>query len=365
MPGRKYNSAEYRYGFNGKEKDDEGEFGSITNYDYGFRIYNPAVARFLSVDPLTQSYPWYTPYQFAGNGPIMNIDVDGLEPTSSTRTVEGEPDAVETNIDEDWVVVTAKGNGLETKEKTSHPKLLYNRFNHWRPRGDGLGLSVDKHIARQKTPFTEGLKNITAGGLAIGFIPAGMASLSAAGIAESVSINYAADYLGHVFAGDGLLGSFSKLDHSDNFLPSHKLSWFIGAAVDFGQKKDGSYGFSSVFDGSKSLSHGITDLGFNALFGSYDAGLTKSMSEVESFLKNLASKADSKAFGLLRNIDSFRPKIGVTRYTKFLGQAQEASVLASKYGSRAANRRLFFGISTLGTGVRQETAKDITKKIAP
>jgi len=26
-PGRKYNSAEYRYGFNGKEKDDEGEFG--------------------------------------------------------------------------------------------------------------------------------------------------------------------------------------------------------------------------------------------------------------------------------------------------------------------------------------------------
>ena len=40
MPGRKYNSSEYRYGFNGKEKDQNGEFGSITNYDYGFRIYN-------------------------------------------------------------------------------------------------------------------------------------------------------------------------------------------------------------------------------------------------------------------------------------------------------------------------------------
>ena len=48
-------------------------------YDYGFRIYNPRIARFLSVDPLTSSYPWYTPYQFAGNSPILNLDLDGLE----------------------------------------------------------------------------------------------------------------------------------------------------------------------------------------------------------------------------------------------------------------------------------------------
>ena len=42
--------------------------------------YNPAIGRFLSVDPLTRSYPWYTPYQFAGNTPIQAIDLDGLEP---------------------------------------------------------------------------------------------------------------------------------------------------------------------------------------------------------------------------------------------------------------------------------------------
>ena len=79
MPGRKYNSAEYRYGFNGKEKDDDGEFGSITNYDYGFRIYNPAIGKFLSVDPLTKGYPMLTPYQFASNSPIGGLDLDGLE----------------------------------------------------------------------------------------------------------------------------------------------------------------------------------------------------------------------------------------------------------------------------------------------
>lgn len=69
----------YCYGFNGKEKDDEGEWGSSTVYDYGFRVYDPGIAKFLSVDPLAPEYPWYTPYQFAGNKPIRFIDLDGLE----------------------------------------------------------------------------------------------------------------------------------------------------------------------------------------------------------------------------------------------------------------------------------------------
>lgn len=79
MPGRKYNSSEYRYGFNGKEKDQDGEFGSQLHLDYGFRIYDPTTGRFLSVDPLSPDYPQLTPYQFAANSPIAGADVDGLE----------------------------------------------------------------------------------------------------------------------------------------------------------------------------------------------------------------------------------------------------------------------------------------------
>lgn len=74
----------YRYGFNGKEKDADGEWGGITHYDYGFRIYNPAIGKFLSVDPLTSSYLMLTPYQYASNSPIGNIDIDGLEGTDVT-----------------------------------------------------------------------------------------------------------------------------------------------------------------------------------------------------------------------------------------------------------------------------------------
>ena len=78
MPGRNKTSTAYRYGFNGKENDKEWGTGGLTQ-DYGFRMYNPAIAKFLSVDPLASSYPWYTPYQFAGNKPIRFIDLDGLE----------------------------------------------------------------------------------------------------------------------------------------------------------------------------------------------------------------------------------------------------------------------------------------------
>jgi RHS repeat-associated protein len=72
-------SAGYRYGFNGKELDKSNEFGTANVYDYGFRIYNPSIGRFLSVDPLTRSYPELTPYQFASNTPIWAVDLDGLE----------------------------------------------------------------------------------------------------------------------------------------------------------------------------------------------------------------------------------------------------------------------------------------------
>jgi RHS repeat-associated protein len=87
MPGRKFNRStkRYRFGFNGKEADKQvnGE-GNI--YDYGFRIYNTRIGKFLSVDPLTKSYPELTPYQFASNMPILSIDVDGLEALPSQPT---------------------------------------------------------------------------------------------------------------------------------------------------------------------------------------------------------------------------------------------------------------------------------------
>jgi RHS repeat-associated protein len=48
-------------------------------YYYGARYYAAWICRFVSVDPLQHDYPYYTPYQYAGNKPITYIDLDGLE----------------------------------------------------------------------------------------------------------------------------------------------------------------------------------------------------------------------------------------------------------------------------------------------
>ncbi|OQP63674.1 hypothetical protein A4R26_17030 [Niastella populi] len=57
MPGRSYAPVNsYRYGFNSKEQDPEVK-GAGNQYDYGFRIYDPRIGKFLSVDPLAKSFP--------------------------------------------------------------------------------------------------------------------------------------------------------------------------------------------------------------------------------------------------------------------------------------------------------------------
>jgi RHS repeat-associated protein len=84
MPGRNYaatTSSGYRYGFNGKEKSDEIAIGDL---DFGARIYDGRLGRWLSVDPLQKKYPSLSPFIFTNNNPIIYIDFDGRDWTIST-----------------------------------------------------------------------------------------------------------------------------------------------------------------------------------------------------------------------------------------------------------------------------------------
>jgi RHS repeat-associated protein len=64
------------YGFNGMEKDDEWS-GCGKSYDFGARIYDSRLGRWMSVDPLFSKYPGFTPYSYVNNMPIWAIDPDG------------------------------------------------------------------------------------------------------------------------------------------------------------------------------------------------------------------------------------------------------------------------------------------------
>ena len=79
MPGRDANSSNYRFGFNGMEKDDEMK-SKGNSYDFEARIYDPRISRFLTIDPEAKTYPMWTPYCFAANSPLRWIDEDGKGP---------------------------------------------------------------------------------------------------------------------------------------------------------------------------------------------------------------------------------------------------------------------------------------------
>lgn len=74
MASRSYSSGAYRFGFNGKEKDNENFEGA---YDFGARIYDGRLGRWLAVDNLRRLYSELSGFQFSGNTPIQAIDPDG------------------------------------------------------------------------------------------------------------------------------------------------------------------------------------------------------------------------------------------------------------------------------------------------
>jgi len=78
MPGRSLEGDGYRFGFQGQEMDDEVK-GSGNSINYKYRIHDPRLGRFLSIDPLTKEYPWNSPYAFSENKVISSIEFEGLE----------------------------------------------------------------------------------------------------------------------------------------------------------------------------------------------------------------------------------------------------------------------------------------------
>ncbi|MBX9784360.1 MAG: hypothetical protein K2X48_13805 [Chitinophagaceae bacterium] len=74
--------AKNNYQYNDKELWDDAD---LNWYDYGFRNYDPQIGRFTQLDPLTDDYPFLTPYQYGSCDPILNIDIDGLEGVEAVK----------------------------------------------------------------------------------------------------------------------------------------------------------------------------------------------------------------------------------------------------------------------------------------
>jgi RHS repeat-associated protein len=77
-PHLKSDAISYLFGFNGKEKIDEIN-GVGNDIDFGARVYDARLGRWLNLDPSEYKYPGINAYNFSLNMPIMINDPDGKD----------------------------------------------------------------------------------------------------------------------------------------------------------------------------------------------------------------------------------------------------------------------------------------------
>jgi len=90
LPGRNYSSGSYRYLFQGQEHDDEINGSTGTSYAFEYRMHDPRIGRFLSIDPLAAKYPHNSPYAFSENKVIQYVELEGLE--TGATDISGQED---------------------------------------------------------------------------------------------------------------------------------------------------------------------------------------------------------------------------------------------------------------------------------
>ena len=77
----------YKYKYNGQEFQDE---LGLNWYTYRYRNYDPAIGRFMGIDPVSEEYFSISTFQFAHNNPIWKIEIEGLE----GKATNGETDII-------------------------------------------------------------------------------------------------------------------------------------------------------------------------------------------------------------------------------------------------------------------------------
>lgn len=70
------NDVAQKWKYNGKEIDED---LGLNLYQYGFRLYDPTIGRFPSIDPIAEQFPHVSAYNYAENRPIDGIDLWGLQ----------------------------------------------------------------------------------------------------------------------------------------------------------------------------------------------------------------------------------------------------------------------------------------------
>ena len=113
------NSVKQDYLFNGKELQDE---LGLNWEDYGARMYDPAIARWMAIDPLCEKYNSHSPFHFSGNNPVRFVDVNGMNYDEYQFDADGKYKGKIEKEGEHYGTIEGKNGGEKTTFKFADPE---------------------------------------------------------------------------------------------------------------------------------------------------------------------------------------------------------------------------------------------------
>ena len=143
------NSNNSPYKFNAKELDEE-----TGNYYYGARYYDPKWSVWLSVDPMAEKYPGWSPYNYTLNNPVKYVDPDGRAPQDIFQiNHKGEITQISAVGEDVVVLVDKKGNEIGNRTKIGNDAALLKG-------GNGEQVLIINDQSKAKTAFKEISDNV-------------------------------------------------------------------------------------------------------------------------------------------------------------------------------------------------------------
>jgi RHS repeat-associated protein len=145
---------DYRYGFQGQEKDDEIKGGKGNSLNYTFRMHDPRVGRFFAVDPLFRDYPWNSPYAFSENRVIDGVELEGLEFSkywnkaqflNRTKDLMSNPISINQG-DGRTCAIAAITYLWISKDKEGFYKTMLNLYSNNKAKYNNFTLEPDSHL---------------------------------------------------------------------------------------------------------------------------------------------------------------------------------------------------------------------------